>query len=150
MVKPWQWRQPPSSSKARSALRWHSTWDEWDRPPGARGEDQPLAGTIGWLVNRARSAELAQAELPGMVAGTDQETAQGGTTMSLSQQHDSARNTVLGAIRAALRDVPREEQPEQVSVTRNYREKDETASRAEIIQLFVTPVEEYRAQVLQV
>lgn len=70
--------------------------------------------------------------------------------MSINQQHDHARSAVLGAIRAALRDVPREEQPEQVPVTRNYREKDETTSRATIIQLFAEHTEEYKANVRQV
>ena len=56
----------------------------------------------------------------------------------------TARESVLGAIRAALKDVPGAERSEDVVVERRYRTRDD-GPRSEIIALFVERVAEYKA-----
>ncbi|GAA2007118.1 LUD domain-containing protein [Catenulispora subtropica] len=59
----------------------------------------------------------------------------------------SSRDRILADIRAALRDVPYDERPEDVAVTREY-----FASHADgdVVDLFVERVEDYRASVTRV
>ncbi|MBW8803593.1 MAG: LUD domain-containing protein [Catenulisporales bacterium] len=54
---------------------------------------------------------------------------------------------VLARIRAALRDVPDEERPEDVAVTREYVDSHVTG---DVVDLFVERVEDYRATVTRV
>jgi L-lactate dehydrogenase complex protein LldG len=58
----------------------------------------------------------------------------------------SGRETILGRIRGALRDVPAAERPDDVPLARGYRERDE-APRAEILERFAQRVAEYKARV---
>ncbi|NUR58214.1 MAG: LUD domain-containing protein [Catenulispora sp.] len=58
-----------------------------------------------------------------------------------------AKDRILARIRSALRDVPGEERPEDVAVTRDYRDSHVSA---DIVDLFVGRVEDYRATVTRV
>jgi L-lactate dehydrogenase complex protein LldG len=58
----------------------------------------------------------------------------------------SAKETILARTRHALRDVPRDERPEDISIERGYRTQDE-ASRKEIVDRFAEYVAEYEATV---
>lgn len=62
----------------------------------------------------------------------------------MSAQHE--RETVLGKIRAALKDVPESERPGDVAVDRSYLTTSD-APRTELIRQFIERVEEYRAKV---
>jgi len=66
-----------------------------------------------------------------------------------SIRDQQTRETVLRRIRTALRDVPQDEQPEQVAVERTYRHED-TSSRDEIIEQFIERVSDYKAIVHRV
>jgi L-lactate dehydrogenase complex protein LldG len=59
-----------------------------------------------------------------------------------------AREVVLDRIRAALRDVPPQERPEDVSVAREYRRADRRET-SELVPLLVDRLLEYRAQARQ-
>lgn len=61
-----------------------------------------------------------------------------------------AKAAILGRIRSALRDVPRDERPEDVGVTRDYVDSHATGDADEIVDLFVQRVEDYRAAVTRV
>ncbi len=61
----------------------------------------------------------------------------------------NAKETILARTRHALRDVPRDERPEDVSIERGYRTRDE-ASRKEIVDRFAEYVAEYEATVHRV
>src|SRR5262249_31173018 len=56
---------------------------------------------------------------------------------------------MLGKIRDALRDVPREECPEDVAIDRSYRSVD-PSPRAELVEHFIDRVAEYKAVVRKV
>jgi L-lactate dehydrogenase complex protein LldG len=58
----------------------------------------------------------------------------------------AARDTILKRVRAALRDVPKDEQPTDVVVERGYRATSD-ASREQLITQFVERVREYKANV---
>ena len=60
-----------------------------------------------------------------------------------------AREEILGRIRTALRDVPREEQPEDVRVERGYR-RDGGEPLEAVIARFAERTAEYRAEVERV
>jgi L-lactate dehydrogenase complex protein LldG len=62
---------------------------------------------------------------------------------------NSAREQVLGRIRLAVRDVPTDEQPEDVRVPRDYRQS-ETGPREEVVERFVERVAEYKVTVRRV
>ena len=61
----------------------------------------------------------------------------------------TAREQILGRIRAALRDVPSNEQPLDVVVPLDYR-RSETAPREEVVERFVERVAEYKVNVQRV
>jgi L-lactate dehydrogenase complex protein LldG len=61
----------------------------------------------------------------------------------------TARNEMLGRVRQALRDVPKQETPEDVAVERGYRTRDD-APRADLIEQFAERVAEYKATVRRV
>lgn len=61
----------------------------------------------------------------------------------------SAKDVILSRTRHALRDVPRDEKPENVPIERGYRSKSE-ASRKEILDQFAEYVAEYEAAVHRV
>jgi L-lactate dehydrogenase complex protein LldG len=61
----------------------------------------------------------------------------------------SARESVLAKIREALRDVPREERPENVTIDRSYRAVDPSPREA-LIEQFVDRVSESKATVRKV
>ena len=61
----------------------------------------------------------------------------------------SAKEVILSRTRHALRDVPRDENPENVPIERGYRSKSE-ASREEIVNCFAEYVAEYEAAVHRV
>ncbi len=61
----------------------------------------------------------------------------------------TAKETILSRTRHALRDVPRDERPEDISIERGYRTQDE-ASRKEIVDRFAEYVAEYEATVHRV
>jgi L-lactate dehydrogenase complex protein LldG len=61
----------------------------------------------------------------------------------------TAKETILWRIRRATRDVPERERPEDVSVERSYRDRDD-ADREEIVGRFAERVAEYRATVHRV
>ena len=61
----------------------------------------------------------------------------------------SAKDVILSRTRHALRDVPKEEKPEDVAVERGYRKEGE-ASREEIVDRFAEYVAEYEATVHRV
>ncbi len=60
-----------------------------------------------------------------------------------------AKEEVLSRIRRSLKDVPRNERPEDVPVERGYRTESDT-SREELIELFAERVSEYDATVTRV
>lgn len=62
---------------------------------------------------------------------------------------DSAREAVLGRVRAALSDVPSDETPDDVIIARDYRTVD-PSPRAALIEQFIERVAEYNAQVRRV
>lgn len=59
----------------------------------------------------------------------------------------SAKDRILADIRDALRDVPRDERPEDVLVTRDYVDSHVDG---DVVELFVERVEDYRATVTRV
>ena len=61
----------------------------------------------------------------------------------------TAREQILGRIRAALRDVPSNEQPQDVVVPLDYR-RSETAPREEVVERFAERVAEYKVTVQRV
>ncbi len=61
----------------------------------------------------------------------------------------TARDEVLGRVRAALREVPRGERPEDVTVERRYR-RSHDIPREELADLFCERVADYRATVRRV
>ncbi|CAN5911579.1 LUD domain-containing protein [soil metagenome] len=61
----------------------------------------------------------------------------------------NAKDTILARTRHALRDVPSDETPEDVTIERGYRKKDED-SREEIVDRFAEYVAEYEATVHRV
>src|SRR5437588_4297667 len=61
----------------------------------------------------------------------------------------TACEQILGRIRAALRDVPNNEQPQDVVVPLDYR-RSETAPREEVVERFVERVAEYKVNVQRV
>ncbi|MBS2548209.1 LUD domain-containing protein [Catenulispora sp. NL8] len=61
-----------------------------------------------------------------------------------------AKAAILGRIRSALRDVPREERPEDVEVTREYADSHVSGDAGAVVDLFVERVEDYRATVTRV
>jgi L-lactate dehydrogenase complex protein LldG len=61
----------------------------------------------------------------------------------------TAREQILGRIRAALRDVPSNEQPQDVVVPLDYQ-RSETALREEVVERFVERVAEYKVNVQRV
>ena len=61
----------------------------------------------------------------------------------------SAKEVILSRTRHALRDVPRDENPENVPIERGYRSKSE-ASREELVDQFAEYVAEYEAAVHRV
>ena len=60
-----------------------------------------------------------------------------------------AKTAILDRIGKALRDIPRDEQPDDVALARTYR-TSESASQAERINLFAERVADYRATVHRV
>ena len=66
-----------------------------------------------------------------------------------SIRDQQAREAVLRRIRTALRDVPENEQPQQIVVERDYLHES-TASREEIIEQFIERVSDYKAFVRRV
>lgn len=62
---------------------------------------------------------------------------------------NNAREQVLNRIRAAVRDVPTDEQPQDVVVTRDYRHR-ETAPHEEVVKDFVERTAEYKVSVRRV
>ena len=61
----------------------------------------------------------------------------------------TAREQILGRIRAALRDVPSNEQPQDVVVPLDYR-RSETVPREEVVERFVERIAEYKVNVQRV
>jgi L-lactate dehydrogenase complex protein LldG len=59
----------------------------------------------------------------------------------------SSRDRILARVRSALSDVPREETPDDVPVPREY---ERTRSGADVIELLVDRLTDYRAQVHEV
>jgi L-lactate dehydrogenase complex protein LldG len=99
-------------------------------------------------------AEMGDAELSDAVMGDavmgDAEmsgTAMRGTAMTDAVPNSAAKERILARIRSALRDVPSEERPEDVAVTRDYRDDHTHGS---IVDLFVERLEDYRATVTRV
>lgn len=62
---------------------------------------------------------------------------------------NSAREAILQRIRTALRDVPSDEQPQDVKVTRDYR-RSGTDPHEEVVERFVERVTEYKVTVQRV
>ncbi len=62
---------------------------------------------------------------------------------------NSAREQMLRRIREAIRDVPTDEQPQDVTVPRNYRHSD-VESHEEIVARFIERVAEYKVTVRRV
>lgn len=60
-----------------------------------------------------------------------------------------AKDVILSRTRHALRDVPRDENPEDVAIERGYRKEDED-SREQIVDRFAEYVAEYKATVHRV
>ena len=60
-----------------------------------------------------------------------------------------AREAILERVRAAVRDVPADERPEDVPVARDYRHEDDTP-RDELVDQFAETVADYRATVRRV
>src|SRR5262249_46219598 len=69
--------------------------------------------------------------------------------MSAGANGRTARDGILGAIRAALRDVPAGEGPDAVPVPRDYRTDDPSPLAARVSR-FVARVAEYKAAVRRV
>ena len=61
----------------------------------------------------------------------------------------SAKEEILWRVRRATHDVPKDEQPEDVSVERSYRKQDD-APHEEIVEMFAERVAEYEATVYRV
>jgi L-lactate dehydrogenase complex protein LldG len=61
----------------------------------------------------------------------------------------SARDEILGRVRTALRDVPQQETPADVTVQRRYRMASDTP-HAELVEQFAGRVAEYKATVRQI
>jgi L-lactate dehydrogenase complex protein LldG len=61
----------------------------------------------------------------------------------------AAREEILSRVRGALRDVPREERPDDVAVARGYRTRDH-ADAAARLDRFAERVSDYRAEVRRV
>ena len=61
----------------------------------------------------------------------------------------AARDEILARVRAATRDVPGAETPQEVAVTRSYRHRHE-AGRDELVELLAERLADYRATVHQV
>ena len=64
----------------------------------------------------------------------------------MEQLRDSAKEEILSRIRNALRDVPADEKPEQMTTERNYHVHT-SQSHEGIVQLFVSRLEDYNAGV---
>lgn len=62
----------------------------------------------------------------------------------------TAREEMLHRIHTALRDVPAEEQPQDVIVLRDYQRSDTTASQDEVVERFVERVAEYKVTVRRI
>jgi L-lactate dehydrogenase complex protein LldG len=62
----------------------------------------------------------------------------------------SAREEMLHRIHTALRDVPAEEQPQDVMVMRDYRRSDAAAPQDEVVERFVERVAEYKVTVRRI
>lgn len=62
---------------------------------------------------------------------------------------NSARDEILGRVRAALRDVPRQETPADVTVQRRYRMATDTP-HDQLVEQFAERVAEYKATVRQI
>lgn len=62
---------------------------------------------------------------------------------------ENARTAILDRVRAALRDVPDSERPEDVPITRAYRTAD-PSPRESILDLFLERVADYKATVRRV
>jgi L-lactate dehydrogenase complex protein LldG len=62
---------------------------------------------------------------------------------------NAAREAILQRIRAALHDVPANEQPEDVAVARDYRHSG-TAAREEVVAQFIERVADYKVLVRRV
>ncbi len=60
-----------------------------------------------------------------------------------------AREAILGRVRAALRDIPAGERPEDVPVARDYRAADTARTAEELARTFEQRVAEYGAQVVR-
>jgi L-lactate dehydrogenase complex protein LldG len=75
--------------------------------------------------------------------------AEDGTTVSASASSsaNSSKDRILARIRAALRDVPEDERPGDVAVTREYLDSHATG---DVVDLFVERVQDYRAAVTRV
>lgn len=61
----------------------------------------------------------------------------------------NARETILSRIREALQDVPGDEQPEAVTVTRSYRQSS-AAEREELVERFIERVADYKVTLRRV
>ena len=62
---------------------------------------------------------------------------------------ENAKSAILDRVRAALRDIPAAEAPEDVPIARSYRTVD-PSSRESIIHLFLERVADYKAKVQRV
>ena len=62
----------------------------------------------------------------------------------------TAREEMLHRIHTALRDVPAEEQPQDVMVMRDYRRSDAAAPQDEVVERFVERVAEYKVTVRRI
>lgn len=62
---------------------------------------------------------------------------------------NSAREQMLSRIRQAIRDVPADEQPQDVVVTRTYRH-NETEPHEEVVRRFIERVAEYKVMVRRI
>ena len=62
---------------------------------------------------------------------------------------NTAREAILQRIRAAVRDVPADEQPQDVLVARDYQHSG-TAAREEVVERFIERVAEYKVTVQRV
>ncbi len=69
--------------------------------------------------------------------------------MSRRNKQKTARESMLERIHVALRDVPGDEQPQEIFVERSYRHHD-TESSAERIERFIERVTDYKAVVHRV
>ncbi|MBA2391292.1 MAG: LUD domain-containing protein [Ktedonobacteraceae bacterium] len=64
----------------------------------------------------------------------------------MEQLRANAKEEILSRIRNALRDVPADEKPEQMTTERNYHTHT-SQSHEEVVQLFVSRLEDYNAGV---